>query len=134
MKPRNTIFSLLLILLIIAIAILKWRVYEPHKREAFDRHPSHIEYTKHALCRMDCRHIDAEDIKEIMQKGIIIFNRTNMNDRPCPTFAIQGYTTQHENLRVIFAQCAETTKVITCYNLKQDFECHCPGDEKKNTY
>ena len=83
---------------------------------------------------MDCRHIGVEDINEIMQKGIIIFNRSNMNDRPCPTFAIQGYTTQHENLRVIFAQCAETTKVITCYNLKQDFECHCPGDEKKNTY
>jgi hypothetical protein len=83
---------------------------------------------------MDCRHIHSEDIKEIMQRGIIIFNKTNMNDRPCPTFAIQGYTTQHENLRVIFAQCRETTKVITCYNLKQDFECHCPGDEKKNTY
>ena len=134
MKPRNTIFSLLLIILVIAFAILKWRVYEPQKREAFDRHPSHLEYTKHALCRMDCRHIGVEDIKEIMQKGIIIFNRSNMNDRPCPTFAIQGYTAQHENLRVIFAQCAETTKVITCYNLKQDFECHCPGDEKKNTY
>jgi hypothetical protein len=32
---------------------------------------------------------------------------------------------------VIFAQCRKETKVVTCYNLQQDFECDCPGDENK---
>lgn len=80
---------------------------------------------------MDCRQISKEDIKEIMKKGIINFNRTNRRDRPCPTFALQGRTSDGERLRVIFAQCDNQTKVVTCYNLDEDFECFCPGDENK---
>jgi hypothetical protein len=29
---------------------------------------------------------------------------------------------------VVFAQCDDETKVVTCYNLEEDFDCHCPGD------
>ncbi|MFL5808051.1 MAG: DUF4258 domain-containing protein, partial [Flavisolibacter sp.] len=104
----------------------RWR--EPVGKEAFDRHPTHILYTHHAMCRMDCRHISKEDIDEIMQRGIINFNKSNRFDRPCPTFALQGETSDGEKLRVIFAQCNAETKVITCYNLNEDPECHCPGD------
>ena len=81
---------------------------------------------------MDCRHISKEDIAEIMDKGIINFNKSNKADRPCPTFALQGETNEGEKIRVIFAQCSDETKIITCYNLQEDFECHCPGDENKN--
>ena len=77
---------------------------------------------------MDCRFISKEDIREIMQKGIINFNKSDRNDKPCPTFALQGETEDGEKLRVIFAQCDDETKVVTCYNLNEDFECHCPGD------
>ena len=131
MKPRNVFFTLFLILAILAILISRIR-HEPREREAFDRHPAHLTYTHHALCRMDCRQISREDINEIMEKGIINFNKSYSNDRPCPTFALQGFTSSGEDLRVIFAQCGDDTKVVTCYNLKKDFECHCPGDENKN--
>ena len=83
---------------------------------------------------MDCRHISKEEINEIMQKGIINFNKSNKQDRPCPTFALQGRTDNGESIRVIFAQCPTETKVITCYNLQKDFACFCPGDEKKKNY
>ncbi|HEY2722519.1 MAG TPA: DUF4258 domain-containing protein, partial [Chitinophagaceae bacterium] len=113
-------------------------VLEPQKKEAFNRHPAHLIYTHHALCRMDCRHISREDIDQVMQNGIIFLNKTDLNDRPCPTFALQGFTKEDENIRVIFAQCTDETKVVTCYNLHKDFECHCSGDEgvssKKNEY
>jgi hypothetical protein len=33
---------------------------------------------------------------------------------------------------VIFAQCNDETKVVTCYNLEEDSDCHCPGDQNKN--
>ncbi|MDQ3844533.1 MAG: DUF4258 domain-containing protein [Bacteroidota bacterium] len=92
---------------------------------------SYIEYTQHALCRMDCRHISKSDIADIMRTGEINYKKTNLHDRPCPTYAVQGYTNDGEHLRVIFAQCENRTKVITCFNLNEDFECHCPGDEKK---
>ena len=69
-----------------------------------------------------------------MEKGIINFNKSGKEDRPCPTFALQGTTSGGESIRVIFAQCPAETKVITCYNLNEDFTCHCPGDERKKKY
>lgn len=138
MKGKNVIFSLFLIVAVLVIVVSRIQ-HEPRVKEVFDRHPSKLYYTKHALCRMDCRRISKEDIAEIMQKGIINFNKSNRNEKPCPTYAIQGETSDGEKLRVVFAQCSNETKVVTCYNLKEDFECHCPGDpsagygkEKKN--
>ena len=131
MRSKPATYSLLIVLFFLLIFMIsRWR--EPVRKEAFDRHPSQLYYTKHALCRMDCRQISKEDIDEIMKKGIINFNKSDRYDRPCPTFALQGQTSDGEKLRIIFAQCREETKVITCYNLQEDFECNCPGDEKKN--
>lgn len=130
MRSKNATATLIIILIILVYAALRWYVLEPRKKEAFNRHPSHLIYTHHALCRMDCRHISKEDIDEVMETGIIFLNKSNMNDKPCPTFALQGYTKEHEDVRVIFAQCTDVTKVITCYNLHKEFECHCPGDEE----
>jgi hypothetical protein len=127
MKRSRATLSMIFVLILLFVFIYK-RWQEPVRREAFDRTPSHLYYTKHALCRMDCRQISEEDIKEIMKKGIINFNRSDRRDRPCPTFALQGETSDGEKLRVIFAQCDNETKVVTCYNLEEDFECHCPGD------
>lgn len=127
MRPKNVVFSLFLILVVLALVISRIQ-HEPRLKEAFDRHPAKIHYTRHALCRMDCRHISKEDIREIMEKGIINFSKSNRNDSPCPTFALQGETHEGEKLRVIFAQCNDETKIVTCYNLEEEFECHCPGD------
>jgi hypothetical protein len=128
---RRSVFLPLFLLVLVFIAFLVRRWNEPERREAFDRNPSQLIYTQHALCRMDCRQISKEEIGEIMQKGIINFNRSNRMSRPCPTFVLQGRTSGGERLRVIFAQCPDQTKVITCYNLDAEFECHCPRDEKK---
>lgn len=126
MKNRNVIISAILLgVIFLTFMIRRWN--EPVTRELFNRHPKSIVYTKHALCRMSCRSIDRSEIKEIMEKGIINFNKTNKSDRPCPTFALQGRTISGESIRVIFAQCDSTTKVITCYNLEEDPECDCSG-------
>lgn len=131
MRSRNATVSLIIVIVIIVYAALRWYVLESRKREAFERHPERLIYTHHALCRMDCRHISKEDVNEIMQNGIIFLNKSDLNDKPCPTFALQGFTKDNEDIRVIFAQCNDETKVITCYNLHKDFECHCPGDDDK---
>jgi len=130
MRRSRATLSMIFVLILLFVFIYK-RWQEPVRKEAFDRTPSHLYYTKHALCRMDCRQISKEDIKDIMRKGIINFNRSNRRDRPCPTFALQGETSDGEKLRVIFAQCNDETKVVTCYNLEEEFDCHCPGDENK---
>ena len=113
------------------VAIYKWRT-EPKPREAFDRTPTELIFTKHALCRMDCRQITKREIGEIIKKGAINFNKSNKRGRPCPTYALQARTGDGQYVRAIFAQCDRTTKVITCYDLERDFVCDCPGDEQKN--
>ncbi|RYZ23745.1 MAG: DUF4258 domain-containing protein [Chitinophagaceae bacterium] len=130
MKTRNLFFVLFLLVLAVGI-FLKRRWHEPAAREVFDRHPARMVYTKHARCRMDCRAISEQDIREVMDRGIINLAKSDPRDRPCPTYALQGETSDGESVRVIFAQCGTETKVITCYNLRQDFECDCPGDERK---
>ena len=139
MKSKKTAS---LILLIIALAFLflnKWKGLEQHsdaqsslRQRGFDRRISTLQYTQHARCRMDCRHISQNDINDIMLNGEINYAKTDVNDQPCPTYALQGYSNDGQHLRVIFAQCETKTKVITCYDLEKDFECHCPGDDKKN--
>ncbi|RYY96269.1 MAG: DUF4258 domain-containing protein [Chitinophagaceae bacterium] len=130
MKARNVLATLFLLVLVLTI-FLKRRWQEPAAREVFDRHPGRLTLTKHARCRMDCRQISEPEIREIMDKGIINLAKSDLRDKPCPTYAVQGTTGEGESIRVIFAQCADETRVITCYNLHTDFECHCPGDERK---
>lgn len=130
MHSRKVIFTLIIVIILLAIFIFR-RWQEPQRSEAFDREPDKLSYTKHARCRMDCRQISKEDIDEIMKKGIINFNKSDRFDRPCPTYALQGITSDGESIRVIFAQCNTETKVVTAYNLKQDFDCYCPGDERE---
>jgi hypothetical protein len=130
MKSRNVIISLLLILVLLAFALMKMRWWEPKKKLTFNRNPQRIEYTRHALCRMDCRFISANEVTEIIQKGEVNFAKSDLNDKPCPTFAVQGYTKSREHLRIIVAQCGKVAKIVTCYNLDVEFECDCPGDKK----
>jgi hypothetical protein len=127
MNRRRAVLPILLLVVAFLVFIIR-RWNEPVRKEAFDRTPAKLIYTKHALCRMGCRQIDKDEINEILKKGIINFNKSNQRDRPCPTFALQGRTSSGESLRVIVAQCATETKVITCYNLEEEFACDCPGD------
>jgi hypothetical protein len=140
MTSKKAGFIFLLILALAVLFISKWKglhedsdVQYSARKRGFDRRTSTLEYTQHARCRMDCRHISQNDIGDIMRSGEINYAKTDVNDTPCPTYAVQGYTNDGQYLRVIFAQCETKTKVVTCYDLEKEFECHCPGDEKKST-
>ena len=43
-----------------------------NRTEGFDRRYNNLVITKHARCRMACRHIDESEIKEILQSGMLI--------------------------------------------------------------
>jgi hypothetical protein len=138
MNQKKSVFIFLLIMALAILFINKWKGLQNQsdlthtvRQRGFDRRISTLEYTQHARCRMDCRHISQNDINDIMRNGEINYAKTNVNDSPCPTYALQGLTNDGQRLRVIFAQCETRTKVVTCYDLEKDFECHCPGDEKK---
>jgi hypothetical protein len=103
---------------------------EVNRNRGFDRRVSYIEYTRHAKCRMQCRQISQAEVEEIMKGGIINYKKSDVNDRPCPTYALEGITQDDQKVRIVFAQCDLKTKVVTCIDLNTDWECHCPGDKE----
>lgn len=128
MKSKNATFSLLLVLLVLAVALLKWR-QEPERKEAFDRSPQQLFYTEQVRCRMKCLAVSEKEIREVVKKGIINFSRSNRNAQPCPQLALQGRTASGVYLQVFFVQCPDQTIVVNCYNLEKDPACDCPGED-----
>lgn len=86
---------------------------------------AHLIFKKHAKCRMDCRHIDESEIREILKDGVVNEQKSNANDMPCPTYAIDGTSHDNQQLRIIFAKCNDEVKVVTCIDLKNDYQCDC---------
>jgi len=105
---------------------------EVNRNRGLDRRVGFLEYTRHARCRMDCRHITQEEVKDILQNGQINYRKSEAQARPCPTYALEGYSADKQHLRIVFAQCDTKTKVVTCIDLDTEFECHCQGDENKH--
>jgi Domain of unknown function (DUF4258) len=103
-----------------------------NRNNGLDRRVSFLEYTQHAKCRMDCRHITQEEVKYMLQNGQINYKKSETSGHPCPTYALEGYSAENQHLRIVFAQCDYKTKVVTCIDLDKEFECHCPGDENKH--
>src|SRR5688500_14809790 len=98
MNSRNVILTLLLILAIFIFAMVKRRLFEPQRKEVFNRAATTIKYTAFALCRMDCNEVSKAAVMEIVQKGIINFSRSDRRYRPCPVFALQGRTRSRQYL------------------------------------
>ncbi len=104
---------------------------EINRDRGFDRRISYLEYSNHAKCRMQCRHITEAEVEAIMRDGKINYNKSDLKNTRCPRFAVEGVTNDDQRVRIVFAQCNETTAVVTVIDLETDFECHCPGDDDK---
>jgi hypothetical protein len=66
-----------------------------------------------------------------MHEGSINYRKSNVKGSPCPTYALEGYTDDNQHVRIVFAQCDNITKVVTCIDLDKEWQCHCPGDDNK---
>jgi Domain of unknown function (DUF4258) len=92
--------------------------------DPFDRHGQLI-FTKHARCRMDCRHITPDEIHEILDEGTINYAKSEPDARPDPKYAVEGYTAEHQHLRIVIAPEQEKLIVITCIELGVEWSCDC---------
>lgn len=98
-----------------------------------------LEYSKHASCRMECRHISEAEIVELLGvwkkgndkdkiagKGKINYDKSDVHDLPYPTYAIEGVTSLGKNLRIVIADCDTISKVVTAIDLKMENDsCDC---------
>ena len=97
--------------------------------EAFRQH--RFKFSKHALCRMDCRKITEEEIKEVVQHGAINQHKSDLNANECPRYALEEKV-DNKRLRIIVGDCNDEAVIITVIDLGNEFDCHCPGDEHKH--
>ncbi len=82
-------------------------------------------YTKHARCRMDCRYIDEGEVKDILKNGRINQRKSKPEDYPCASYAVEGRTRDNQEVRIVFANCKDVTKVITTIDLGKKYNCDC---------
>lgn len=98
---------------------------DPARREQFDRNTDRIIYTRHAKCRMGCRHIDETEVKEILKNGEINYNKSDMRAHPDPKYALEGITGDRQRVRIIFAPSPRGIVVITVIDLDHEWSCDC---------
>jgi hypothetical protein len=83
-----------------------------------------LRLTRHARCRMDCRHISSAEVDEVLREGTRDPARTR-TDGPCPSHALEDHMADGRELRVVFAECADETRVVTVIDLDRDWDCAC---------
>ncbi|MCC7232430.1 MAG: DUF4258 domain-containing protein [Bacteroidia bacterium] len=127
-KSKQAIVSLVVIGLILILYVVKCRngntVSDPDRREVAFRH-NPVKITKHAQCRMDCRHIDEKEVEDILHKGKINYGKSDLKDQPCPTYAVEGITGDGQKVRIIVGNCNKEAVIITVMDLENEFECNC---------
>lgn len=84
-----------------------------------------LSFTKHADCRMACRGITEAEIREVLAEGKINTRKSDPNDSPCPTYAIEDRVKDGQLLRIVFGVCGRQIRVITCIDLEQEHDCDC---------
>jgi len=133
MKKAAPYFLLLLVIGIFIIRQYRHSYSSTTKdRNRFDRHVSYLQYSNHAKCRMQCRHITQEEVEETMREGKINYDKTDLHDPRCPRYALEDVTKDNQHVRVIFAQCNNYSEVVTVIDLDTEWPCDCPGDDDKN--
>ena len=91
-----------------------------------NRNPSNINYSKHARCRMGCRHIDESEVKQILKEGKINYAKSELDGADCKKkYAVEGYTHDNQKVRIIFAPCSDEVTVVTVIDIGKEWPCDC---------
>lgn len=126
MRKAPILYFLLGLLLVSGWFLTRKNTAQPAENNRFADKVDQLVYTKHGRCRMDCRQITAAEVKEIILQGKINQQKSDPADKPCPTYAIEGYSSQDkQHIRVVVADCQTALKLVTCIDLDKDHRCSC---------
>ena len=84
-----------------------------------------IIFTKHAICRMNCRNITKEEVLMVLKEGDVNFKKSRVHEKPCPSYAFDASLENGKHLRIIFSKCDTIAKVVTAIDLNKKHECNC---------
>lgn len=97
----------------------------PTTGKRFDRTVTDLFFTKHAKCRMQCRKISQQEVRDILLNGTINYNKSELDDPKGPTYALEGTTKDRQHVRVIFAPKQRHMSVVTVIDLDVERQCDC---------
>lgn len=92
--------------------------------DPIDRTPDKLIFTKHARCRMECRHIDESEVKEILEDGVINYKKVEEDSRG-KSYPLEGFTHDKQHVRIVFAPKRNDLVVVTVIDLERDWPCDC---------
>ncbi len=136
-------YLLLLVLFVVALLVKRYRdnqtlpdspsVTQKHRgtntdsRNALDvfRDPdAEYFFTKHARCRMECRHITQKEVKEIVRKAEVNYRKSDLKAAEGPKYALEGYTsTDRQHVRIIVAPKQKHLAIVTVIDLDEEWSC-----------
>lgn len=88
----------------------------------FNRDTSILVFSKHAKCRMECRHIDEDEVKDILLNGKLDETRIDSTDKGL-TYPLEGLTKDKQYVRIVFAPKKTQTVVVTVIDLENEWPC-----------
>ena len=127
-KQKNIIVLIIIItafLIIKVVAFFKHDIVNNANVSDAYRDISHLILTKHAKCRMDCRHINEQELKEIIHNGTVNYAKSGKGSKGDQTYALEGYSAEHQHLRIVVAPESDGLVVITCIDLDNEWACNC---------
>lgn len=121
-------FSIIIFFIMIIFGFWFWRKNVAQEfsttKDSF-RDTTHLIFTKHARCRMDCRNINKKEINEIILSGNVNYSKSGRGTKGDETYALEGYSYEHQHLRVVVAPERDGLVVITCIDLDKEWPCNC---------
>lgn len=92
--------------------------------EAFRDPDAEYFFTKHARCRMECRNITQKEVKEIVRKAEVNYNKSELDAPQGPKYALEGYTSKdRQHVRIIVAPKQKHLSIVTVIDLDKEWEC-----------
>jgi hypothetical protein len=125
MNKKYFIVIGLIIIIILGIWLRRNNFFKSSVNENVFRDTNHLILTKHARCRMECRHITAQEIKEVIHNGNVNYSKSGEGNKGDETYALEGYSNEHQHLRVVVAPENDGLVVITAIDLDKEWPCNC---------
>lgn len=124
----------ILLLVVVIFAVVKSPEWfdknSPQNSNASYRNTKDLVLTKHVMCRMACREVSLDEIKEIIEKGKVNYKKSGIGKKGDSTFALEGISRDKQHLRVVVAPENDgSLVVITCIDLEKEWACNCNSSE-----
>lgn len=84
--------------------------------------------TDNGKCRMKCKNITEEDVKALMTYGDVNYSESQVHEKPCPFYAVDGKSKDGREIRIVYRLCTNDslTEVITALDLSAGIDtCEC---------